>query len=592
MEGFYYEEAISHFKAALALESDAWLPKEGLARIYGDQENYSDAIRLMEEAYNSLPEKFDFLGGFLLPYIAEWKRIIGDDEGAYETAQQGYRAEPSSHLAQDRYLRALDQRCDSSSFIQVLNYMYEDTWNDTGRSLFVRFLSYGYDVFAETGRAFRAEGRPRFIIEAMEQSMSVILASKDPYMKIWIQGEFGTFQYQYNDDVDAAMKLWEQALKTLAGAPATLQKENGKWARDRYGNLLARLCFDAAVSARKDGTNPWPYTKRLKQLATVTSTTDEDFADFFDFFGPGYASMLWGCWLRTYERAEESIWRKTFKVRILDELNTLDDEDPSNDMAGLHSLAITLLHLGDDEAAGAILAILFMPLKVVRDTAAENTKDDGDGNDLEKESTNEGAKQGVDGYKRDEESSHEHDWEEIKAEDHGSDIGSSSPDEGKNDSTAAHNLLPDVQEQEEAHEPNPPSDTTTSESVHPPALVRRPTDHISAITINGTTRLALSLDIAWIHECNGPCDTSYADYASLYICKFCLGTKFCRECLQLVKEEKLVCHDCSPQHSWYQAWPIPEGKAELVAEEKKEEGEGGRWVIRKEWLDRLRGEWL
>lgn len=592
MEGFYYDEATFHFKAALAIEPDAWLPKEGLARIYGDQENYSDAIRLMEEAYSSLPEKFDFLGGFLLPYIAEWKRIIGDDQGAYETAQQGYRAEPSSHLAQDRYLRALDQRCDSSSFIQVLNYMHEDNWSDTGKSLFVRFLSYGYDVFAETGRAYRAEGRPRFVIEAMEQSMSVILASKDPYMKIWIQGEFGTFQYQYNDNLDAAMKLWEQALKTLAGAPATLQKENGKWFRDRYGNLLARLCFDAAVSARKDGTNPWPYTKRLKQLATVTSTTDEDFADFFDFFGPGYASMLWGCWLSTYERAEESIWRKTFKVRILDELNTLDDEDPSNDMAGLHSLAITLLHLGDDEAAGAILAILFMPLKVVRATAAENTKDDdGDGNDLEQASTNGGAKEGVDVHTRDDEGSNEHDWEEIKAEDRESGTNSPPPYIAKNDSTAAHDLLSGVQGQEGAHEPNPSSDTTTSESIHPTPLVRRPADHISAVTINGTTRLALSLDIAWIHECNGPCNASYGDYTSLHICKICLGTKFCGACLQLVKEEKLVCRDCSPQHSWYQAWPIPEGKAELVAEEKKEE-DGGGWVIRKEWLDRLRAEWL
>ncbi|KAI4250306.1 MAG: hypothetical protein L6R42_008766, partial [Xanthoria sp. 1 TBL-2021] len=136
MEAFYFEEAICHFKAALAIEPHAWLPKEGLARIYGDQEHYSDAIQLMEEAYSSLPKKFNCLGGFLLPHIAEWKRAIGDDQGAYETARQGYLAAPSSPLAQDRYLRALDRKRDSSSFIQVLNYMHEQTWSDTGKSLF------------------------------------------------------------------------------------------------------------------------------------------------------------------------------------------------------------------------------------------------------------------------------------------------------------------------------------------------------------------------------------------------------------------------------------------------------------------------
>ncbi|KAL8996738.1 MAG: hypothetical protein Q9169_003808 [Polycauliona sp. 2 TL-2023] len=292
MEGFHYEEATLHFEAALAIDSHAWVPKEGLSRIYGDGENYSGAIQLMEETYNSIPANFTFLGGFLLPYIAGWKRIIGDDED--------------------------------------------------------------YTLFAEIGRAYRAEGRPQFVIEALEESLSALVAEKDPYTKIWIQ-----------------------ALKSYVGASAAVQKEID-WARDDYGNLLARLCFDAAVSARRDGTNAWPHTKRLKQLATVTCAANTDSADAFDFFGPGYAAMLWGCWLRTYERAEESMWRKTFKVRILDELNMLDDEDPSNDMAGLHSLAITLLHLGDDEAAGAILAILFMPLEILRKASEEDT-DTGDG---------------------------------------------------------------------------------------------------------------------------------------------------------------------------------------------------------------------
>ncbi|KAL8951462.1 MAG: hypothetical protein Q9222_002563 [Ikaeria aurantiellina] len=110
MEAGHNDDAIHHFQEALAIEAQAWLPKEGLARVYGEQDRLPEAIQMMEDAYNSLPEKFAFLGGFLLPYIAEWKKRTGDYEGAYEIAYQGYIAEPSSHIAQDKYLRALNER--------------------------------------------------------------------------------------------------------------------------------------------------------------------------------------------------------------------------------------------------------------------------------------------------------------------------------------------------------------------------------------------------------------------------------------------------------------------------------------------------
>ncbi|KAI4121206.1 MAG: hypothetical protein LQ338_006497 [Usnochroma carphineum] len=394
------------------------------------------------------------------------------------------------------------------------------------------------------------------------------------------------FRYQYNDETDGAIRLLEQALKTLANAEPTVREENAS-ARRHYDHMLARLYFDAGVSARENGTNAWPYTKRLKQLATVTRTVNEDFADFFDFYGPGYASMLWGCWLRTYERAEEDVWKKTFKVRLLDELNMLDDEDPSNDMVGLHSLAITLLHLGDDEAAGAILAVLFMPLKAWRETVQEDvTSDEGDGrhegNNLDYKDKSDGDKDESDGEKDDGQG-----WEKVEAE--GPEGGNELNAERRahDGDTAGQGIISSPQATDEAVQDELSSNTNAAlDRNSPPPHLRRTADHVEAVTIDGKTRLALSLDISWIHRCNGPCSNNY-QYTSLYICNICLGTKFCGECLQLVKEERLVCRDCSPHHSWYKAWPVPEGKAEVAAE-----FDGERWMIRKKWLDELRGEWL
>ena len=67
MEGGYNTTAIRHFKEALTMAPDAWLPKEGLARVYGSQGLYTDAIRLMQDACESVPQNFEHLSGYLLP---------------------------------------------------------------------------------------------------------------------------------------------------------------------------------------------------------------------------------------------------------------------------------------------------------------------------------------------------------------------------------------------------------------------------------------------------------------------------------------------------------------------------------------------
>ncbi|KAL8937940.1 MAG: hypothetical protein Q9211_003439 [Gyalolechia sp. 1 TL-2023] len=571
MEAEHYDEATYHFSEALALAPDAWVAKEGLARIYGAQSRYGEAIQLMEEARSSLPENFAWLDGFLSPRIAEWKESIGDVQGAYEAAYQGFNAEPSSSIAQKSYLKALDEKGDSSKFIEVLSYMQHHTWPDTPVSYLQRFFSSGwwYDIFDEVGRAFRAQNRPQFILEEMQEALDTVLASNNPGMKVSFQGEAGMFRYQYNDDIDDTIRLLEQALKTLANARVDMQ-ENA-WVRGRYGRLLARLYYDAGVSANENGMNAWPYTKRLKRMSTVTRIADEDFAESFAFYGPGYASMLWGCWLRNYEKAPEEMWNKAFRARILDELNMLDDEDPSNDMAGLHSLAITLLHVGDDGAAGSILAVLFMPLKALRETIQQGHKScDDTSNDDQLDEEDNGDSHDVQG------------WEKTKAE--GGVNPNAERDAHEGDGIGQGLISSPQAEGDAVHGGANSNKNATSDSSSPPTPR---TDQAEAVTINYKNRLALSLETSYIHACNGPCSSRNLEYTSLYICRICLGTKFCGECLQLVKEEKLGRRDCSPRHTWYQSWPIPDGKAEVAAERN-----GDRWIIRKEWLDGLREKWL
>lgn len=78
MEGYQSDEATYHTQEALAIVPDAWLSKEGLATVYGDQGRWSEATQLMEEAYSSLPENCGHLGAYLHPHIYDWNKAIGD----------------------------------------------------------------------------------------------------------------------------------------------------------------------------------------------------------------------------------------------------------------------------------------------------------------------------------------------------------------------------------------------------------------------------------------------------------------------------------------------------------------------------------
>jgi tetratricopeptide (TPR) repeat protein len=366
MGGHYYEEAISHFKEALDQDSDAWVAKEGLARCLGEQELHNEAIEWMENAIESLPSNMSWLAGYLCPRIAEWKRATGDHKGAFEAAERAYAAEGISPLAQLRYLEALDASNFSDVIIQVIEEL--DGWEvlEKGYSYLVRFFVLGHNAYDEIGKACRARGKPEFVLAAMDRAMTSIDQSDNESMQIRLPAQVAAFRYDYYDQVEEPMQLWETALKRIDAGDSAVQKSSAK-RRKIYSNRLAQLYFDNAVASRNAGPNSAQYATKLKGLSVVTETSadddDDDDDDAFDFYGTGYASMLWGRWLRDYQDAEEGVWRKCFKARALEEMDMLDDNDPSNDTRGLHALAVTLLQAGDRINAGAILAVLFKPLE-------------------------------------------------------------------------------------------------------------------------------------------------------------------------------------------------------------------------------------
>jgi hypothetical protein len=91
----------------------------------------------------------------------------------------------------------------------------------------------------------------------------------------------------------------------------------------------------------------------------------------FDVYTPGYPSLLYGRWLRDYEKAAPSVWRKCFRARILEQMNGLDDDDPTNDTSACMRVAMSLFHADDEGRAGAILHVVF---KTLEDYMAEKQR--------------------------------------------------------------------------------------------------------------------------------------------------------------------------------------------------------------------------
>lgn len=115
---------------------------------------------------------------------------------------------------------------------------------------------------------------------------------------------------------------------------------------------------------------------KLKQLASTTSVEPGEKGDGFALYTDGYPSLLYGRWLRDYEKSPPAVWRKCFRARILEQMNGLSDDDPTNDTAACSELAVSLFQAGDRKNAGLILAVLFGTLKKYMAEKAEQKNAD------------------------------------------------------------------------------------------------------------------------------------------------------------------------------------------------------------------------
>ncbi|KAI9713573.1 MAG: hypothetical protein M1820_000955 [Bogoriella megaspora] len=540
------DRALEILGKAIEMDSDAWVPMEATARAYGeDKEDYQKAIEWMDKALEFMPKYFKDcnVDAYLLQNIAGWKQALGDTSGAFELAK-------NACINSDEW----------EWLIYVLRYLEDwNTGNEVGAPTYlIQYLS-DYSLEWGIGWAIRDQDQPAFLLDAMNQTIESASQSRHDSLLINRLLRFADFRYHFYDQEDEPMRLYEEALERLRSADAAIQREFST-SKIEYTNKLAKVYFDLAVQEQKAGRDPSEPVTKLKQLATTAGFT-ADAEEVFSYYTPGYPSLLWGRWLRDYEHAETSVWRKCFRARILEQMKGLDDDDPTNDTPACRTLAISLFQAGDRKDAGALVAVLF---KTLENYMAERERLKAAAAEAESQGDQDGDAETV-----------------VEAE--------QNPPNAETSETPT----------QETQDP-PECNLEPSDPIIPPSLKKSPTFPVTERKhLDPTTHTNLPLHLAsnaWNYTCDA-CGYDAEDQGSMFFCEVCYDTNFCEGCLEKVKTRSLTQRLCSPEHEWYRAWPLERQKVREMADEEglvgvqRVEGEVV-FSLRREWVEGLRERWL
>ncbi|TLD28206.1 hypothetical protein PspLS_03751 [Pyricularia sp. CBS 133598] len=612
MEGDHFTEAIAHYDMAIQLSpEDAWVAMEGRARCHGSMEEHQDAIDWQKRAIESLTEDMKSIGAFLYPRIAEWAAEMGDQDASFKAAELGFNIDEYGLLAQARYIEALWRRDDWNRLMYIVEWLHgEITDDERGYSLLVRLLLRGQYILWELGEACRNTGQPTWVLDALgvvEEQIQKGGSRDDTRNFMWWSYHLMWFYNRwYDDSADQVIRLGEQFLDSLNQLSPEVQRaweDKRSWAVNR----LAALYYDKAVATWDEGrgmTKAMVFANKIKMLAVSVPTSTAEGFEGFDFFHKDYPALLWGRWLRDFLEADENAWRESFKVRLLEEMKSLDDDDPANDTSGMATLAVSLFHAGDRKNAAALLAILFQPLETYEPEEEEEEEQIGDNE--EKDTEENGILQDEAEYS--EIADTDDSWEDVEGEEKGDErpktvrtqepvnyeVKEKKVEKSKGNSDEGAQQIVNQTEENEGQEQQPETltestgKTETTTTSAPPApgpghLIRRKTMPGDVLALNVEQG-------SWAYTCNN-CRRDASEVDELYFCEVCYQTHWCDGCLAMVRDRTLqpglAANACNPAHDMYRAWPIDAEARDLAAVYM----DGGA-TLRREWLEELRARWL
>ena len=586
----YNDPAIPLFTKALETDPSLWVAQEGLSFCYENQEEWQKAIDCLKEAIAGIPKEKDperakkdeaeALNWMSTSYIK-----LGKVDEAVDVTQKAYSLNSDDMEVQYGVINALnaagrwDKIMEFLELLKATSPKPSDEEEQEESDTVIKQTSLArlildppqYDLNDIIITAARNVNKLDFIADAIKETIENAKRKKDDLLvamqryklaDLYLSQGKGNPHKTYEGIATFEQLLTEATLAKLDGSDDYVWRV--QWATKRR---LARLCFEEACDAKEKGKPYEHYLSKLQDLAGETKDPDEE--DVYNL--DGSACML-GLWYRLNGQMDKA--KACLRSSILQAIQILQDDDPSNDRGGWVDLGAALNYAGDAKNAAAAYMITVNVLDKQKEDRRVTEE-------AEKRAKKEAEKEGKDG--------------EIKQDI--MPISEVKEALASEDLEKLENVAPIVVPV--ATDPEHPD-----ENVKPTRPPLEASDVVpestSALTKDGSEQPQTELseptkevndDQNWVNwSCDGDCvekdGRETIDWNELWFCQNCFDTCFCDRCFAILQSGEQTFGKCQPRHKFLQVYPLRQDVMDICSFK-----ENGVTKPKQEWLEVLKREW-
>ncbi|KAH8425286.1 uncharacterized protein LDX57_003044 [Aspergillus melleus] len=364
----HHQASINEFARALELDDKLWTAREGMAKAYMEQRDYTKAIELFkyDELYVedllaqgkcSEEEGSDRANPDSLSdaceEIAACYLALSDPENALLYYRKAFENSNRRYSNLQFCVQLLDELNDENfnEIITLLKTLEDDIEGDdiTRMTEFLFSPNWSQNPFLHTCVAAVAHkaGEIEWLENAYQTAISAAKRRRLPVIALALDTFLAEVYSKYSDKEDQAMDIWKRVMNfpVLSSDASHLIRYYKRNVESSYAyNLFAKTLKEDDPAARE------VHIQALDGLAKHTAMALEE--------KPGdilanQSAMYMGVWHRLQGRDDEA--RIYFRPYVRSNLQLLSDDDPDNDQSAWFELAHVLARAGLDSYARAIL---------------------------------------------------------------------------------------------------------------------------------------------------------------------------------------------------------------------------------------------
>ncbi|KAK1141293.1 hypothetical protein N8T08_009197 [Aspergillus melleus] len=368
----HHQAAIDEFARALELDDKLWTAREGMAKAYMEQNNYTRAIELYkyDEVYvedllaqgkcgvdeGSDQANPDSLSDTCEEIAACYLALSDPDNAllyyrkAFENSNRRYvnlqvcvqlldemNGENSDEII--ALLKALDDEIEGDDITRMTEFLFSPNWSQ--------------NPFLHTcvAAVVHKAGEVEWLEKAYQTAISAAKRRRLPVIALALDTFLAEVYSKYSGKEDEAMQIWERVMNfpvlSISDASYLIRYYKRNVESSYAYNLFAKALKEKDPASRED------YIQELDSLAKHTAMALEERPD--DILA-NQSAMYMGVWHRLQGREDEA--QTYFRPYVRSNLLLLSDDDPDNDQSAWFDLAHVLARAGLDSYARAIFGTL------------------------------------------------------------------------------------------------------------------------------------------------------------------------------------------------------------------------------------------